>query len=186
VPNPATQLAAYLSSDQVGADTAPKPPPRVTALQVRKPSDQEFVRVKAGEQLVMPLFKLKNGGRLFLYKPCVEPYLDPRHYRDYRLVLAMPLRAVIPFIWALPVPQDDLGYSWHASGDEVARDAERAWVKVKSDMAGGAYVSEPAEDVLPEPAWPDQPFEQLVLLAFRNSRLDDAGHPVLRNLRGAL
>ena len=82
VPNPATQLAAYLSSDQVGADTAPKPPPRVTALQVRKPSDQEFVRVKAGEQLVMPLFKLKNGGRLFLYKPCVEPYLDPRHYRD--------------------------------------------------------------------------------------------------------
>jgi hypothetical protein len=162
VPDPVTQLASYMSANQVSADGAPKPPPRVTALAVRKPNDQEYIRVRPGVELFFRLFKLKGSGRLYLFRPEVEPYLNARHVRQYRLVLALPLRAVVPFVWALAVPQDDMGYSWHASADAVARDAERVWMRISADLGGGVYVGAAAEGALPEPVWPEQDFGELV------------------------
>jgi hypothetical protein len=182
IPDPETELAAFKSP--VRAEGKAKPPARVSTLQIRKPNDQEYVRVKPGEERVLPLFKVKNGDKLYLFKPEVEPFLNPRHIRPYRLVLAKSLRALVPFVWALPVPQDDLGRTWHESADAAARDAEHQWVKIVADMIGGVYVAYPAGGTLPEPEWPAETFVELVLLAFRNQRLDSPDHPIIKQLNG--
>jgi hypothetical protein len=183
VPDPAKQLEAYKSRAATIA-VGKKPVPRVTALQVRKRNDQEYVRVKPATQVIFPLFRRKDGDSLYLFMPDVEPFLDPKHIRQYKLVLAKSLRAVTPFIWPLPLPLDDLGHHWHVSALTIAQEAETGWVKVVSDMAGGTYVSYPPACELPDPEWPSEPFETLVWLGFANHRLDSHEHPVIRQLQG--
>jgi len=184
VPDPEAELGAYLSDCRVEADAAR--PPRVAALQVRKPNDQEYVRVLPGGR-VLPLFKDKTqGDKLYLFKPAVGDLLPANATRSYRLVLAKSLRALTPFIWPVPVPRDDTGRTWHESADKAARDAEARWVKVVADMAGGCYIAYPAGGQLPEPEWPDQPLGELILLAFKNQRIDGPGHPVIKRLNGEM
>jgi hypothetical protein len=185
VPDPVEALDAYKSQGQLGAGAVRKPPSKVTALMERKPSSEEFIRVKPGEERFYRLFKMKRADRKYLFRPAVEPYLPARQIRAYRLVLAMPLCAVTPFVWAMPVPMDDLGYSWHASWDALSRKAETTWIKITADMGGGCYIDEEPEETPPEPVWPTQTFDELILLAFRNGRIDDLGHPVFKIIRGA-
>jgi hypothetical protein len=185
IPDPETELAAYKSVAQVEAVT--RRPARITALQVRKPNDQEYVRVMPGGGRVLPLFRSKaDGDKLYLFRPEAEPFLPPKAVRKYRVVLARSLRAVTPFVWALPVPQDDMGATWHESADAAARDAEARWVKVVADMAGGCYVTYPAAGDLPEPEWPSEPLAELILIAFKNQRIDAPDYPVIRRLKGEL
>src|SRR5262245_45667450 len=87
VPAPEDELSSYRSAAQVEAGE--RPPARITTLQVRKPIDQEYVRVMPGGGRVLPLFKSKaDGDRLYLFKHEVEPYLPAKAVRPYRLVLA--------------------------------------------------------------------------------------------------
>lgn len=183
VPDPETELDAYKSAAQVEA--VDRQATRITTLQIRKPNDQEYVRVMPGGGRVLPLFKSKtDGDRLYLFKREVEPFLPLNAIRPYRLVLARSLRALTPFVWPLPVPHDDMGRTWHESADAAARNAEGRWVKVVSDQVGGCYVAYPAAGDLPEPEWPSEPLAELLLLAFRNQRIDAPDHPVIRRLRG--
>src|SRR5262245_3358776 len=57
VPDPEVELSSYRSAAQVEAGE--RPPARITTLQVRKPNDQEYIRVMAGGGRVLPLFKSK-------------------------------------------------------------------------------------------------------------------------------
>jgi hypothetical protein len=184
VPDPEAELDAYKSTAQV--EVAERRGARVTTLQIRKPNDQEYVRVMPGAERVLPLFKSKDGDRLYLFKREVEPFLPQKAIRHHRLVLGKSLRAIVPFIWPLPVPQDDMGRTWHESADAAAREAETRWVKVVSDQVGGCYVAYPAAGELPDPEWPSEPLPELILLAFKNQRIDSPDHPVIRRLRGEL
>jgi hypothetical protein len=183
VPDPDTELDAYKSAAQV--EVVDRRPARITALLIRKPKDQEYIRVMPGGGRVLPLFKsTADNDTLYLFKREAEPYLPPKAIRPYRIVLARSLRAIVPFIWAVPVPQDDMGRTWHESADAAAREAETAWVKIASDMVGGCYVTYPAAGELPEPEWPVEPLAELILLAFKNQRIDADDHPVIRRLNG--
>jgi hypothetical protein len=185
IPDPETELDAYKSAAQV--DAMDRPPPRITALLPRRPNDQEFLRVMPGGGCILPLFKSKaDGDRLYLFKKDMEPYLPAKAIRPYRLVLAKSLRAIVPFIWPLPVPQDDMGQTWHNSANAAADAAETAWIKMEADMVGGCYVFYPAEDELPEPEWPREPLAELILLAFKNRRIEAPDHPIIRRLGGKL
>jgi hypothetical protein len=177
-----SDLAACLSPARVAGQT--KLPPKVTALEVRKPNGQEYIRVKPGEDLALSLFKRKNGERLYLFRAELEPLLDPRGIRSYRLVLAKSLRAITPFIWAIPVPQDDLGRTWHEAAQAAAREAETTWIKIVSDTPGRTCVTYPANGTFDEPEWPAVTFTELIALAFKNQKIDDSNHPVVRELAG--
>jgi hypothetical protein len=183
IPDPTKQLEAY-KSRAAHIEAVKKPPPRVTSLQVRKPIDQEYIRVKPATEHLFPLFKKKDSNTLYMFVEAVEPYLNPRHIRQYRLVLAKSLRAVTPFIWAMPIPLDDMGYSWHASALAISQEAETGWVQVVSDMEGSCYVSYPPEHDLEEPEWPTESFDELLWLAFKNHRIDGPEHKVIRELKG--
>jgi hypothetical protein len=185
IPDPESELHAYKSTVQV--EVAAKRPVCVAALQIRKPNNQEFIRVLPGAEEILPLFRDKTqADKLYLFRPEVEPFLPAKAVRNYRLVLAKSLRAVVPFIWPLPVPLDDMGRTWHESADSAARDAETQWIKVVADMTGGCYVAYPAAAELPQPEWPAESLSELILTAFRNQRIDSKAHPVIRRSNGEL
>ena len=76
IPDPENELDGYKSTSSVGGQSAT--PSKVTAVAVRKPSDQEYVQVKSAEERVLPLYKDKANDRLYLFKSEMEAHLDPR------------------------------------------------------------------------------------------------------------
>ena len=185
IPDPESELSAYKSTSKV--DVVVKRPIRISTLQIRKPNSQEYIRVMPGQERILPLFKSSvDGDKLYLFRREVKHLLPANAIRLYRIVLAKSLRATVPFLWALPIPQDDKGRTWHESGDAASRDGEGQWVKVVSDMVGGCYVVYPAAGELPEAEWPSEPLAELILLAFKNQRIDTADHPVIRRLNGEM
>jgi hypothetical protein len=185
IPDPEKELAAYRSAVQV--EVIGKRPVHITALQIRKPHNQEYIRVMPSVERVLPLFRSKaDGDKLYLFRHDLEQFLPPGAIRPYRIVVARSLRALVPFLWALPVPQDDMGRTWHESADAAAREAESGWVKVVADIVGGCYVTYPAAGELPDPEWPVEGLADLILLAFRHQRIDAPDHPIIRRLNGEL
>ena len=53
--------------------------------------------------------------------------------------MAIMCGADTPFIWCLPVPQDDMGLTWHESLWAACETAEREWVRVLTDRQGDCY-----------------------------------------------
>jgi hypothetical protein len=59
------------------------------------------------------------------------------------------------------------------------------WVRVAANMALGAYEVFEASANIPEPAWPDLSFPELLKIAFQDRLVDRPDHPVILKLRGA-
>jgi hypothetical protein len=58
------------------------------------------------------------------------------------------------------------------------------WVRMKANMALGAYELFLAESKIPDPTWPDLPFSELYRIAFKDRLINVPDHPVIRRLRG--
>ena len=75
---------------------------------------------------------------------------------------------------------------WHRSAAEGAERAMRKWVRVTSSMSLQAYEIFEANGHLPEPAWPDISFQEILQIAFRDRIVDRADHPLVQRLQGVL
>ena len=60
----------------------------------------------------------------------------------------------------------------------------KGWVRVKANMSLGAYETTAAESLIPEPEWPQQSFQELLRIAFKDRLVDRLDHPVVKRLRG--
>ena len=73
---------------------------------------------------------------------------------------------------------------WHRSAAEAAELAMRRWVRVKANMSLGAYEIFEAASTIPDPEWPELPFQELLRIAFRDRLVDRLDHAVIKRLRG--
>jgi hypothetical protein len=90
------------------------------------------------------------------------------------------------FLWPVRLPgEDGRQLEWHRSGFEAVEMAMKTWVKIQANMGLGAYEVYEASGNLPEPEWPDKPFEELLKTAFKERFIKDMDHAVLKRLRGA-
>jgi hypothetical protein len=71
-----------------------------------------------------------------------------------------------------------------ASHAEAAVRAMKCWLRVKADMALGAYAMFEASSTIPEPIWPTATLKELLKIGFRDRLVDGLGHPVIKRLRG--
>ena len=89
------------------------------------------------------------------------------------------------FLWPIRLPGEDGRLDeWNRSALDAADMAMNAWVKVSANMGLGAYDVFEATGDLPDPKWPEQPFNELLRIAFKRFVIDTPDHPVLRRLRG--
>ncbi len=88
-------------------------------------------------------------------------------------------------LWPVRLPGPDGRHSdWHRSALEAAEHAKNKWIKICANMSLGAYeIYEAICEGIPDPIWPDEPFNQLIRIAFRERFVDRIDHPVLSRLR---
>jgi hypothetical protein len=158
----------------------------LTTVPVRKPNKQEFIRVH-GDPAYSPsglaFIELKDEREAYLLTPDVAEAL-PGEYSLVTLHTAVSRQGVL-FLWPVKLPgPDGRANPWHASAGDAAERAKSMWLRVHANMSLGAYDQFVAEGKLPDPEWPDLPFNELLRIAFRDRLVSGLDHPLLDVLRG--
>jgi len=154
---------------------------------VRKPDRQWFVRVHPdfAWRLDTATLTLKDERETYLVDPSLWREL-PGELVPTALFTAMTRQAVV-FLWPVRLPgADGRVDTWSRSALDAATIARGRWVRVAANMSLGAYDVFEASGDFPEPEWPDVTFQKLLEIAFRDQFIRDAGHPVIKKLRGEL
>jgi hypothetical protein len=158
----------------------------LTTVPVRKPSPQDFVRVHPNPAYRMELavIELKDDREIFLLLPTIAREL-PGEFVMVTLFTAINRQGVV-HLWPVRLPPPDGRINeWHRSAAEAAELAMRRWIRVKANMALGAYEMFEAASTIADPAWPELSFQELLRIAFRERLVDNLDHSVIKRLRGA-
>lgn len=166
-------------ASQVGVKKA------LLTVPVRKPSRQDFVRVRNDEtwRLATAVLEFKDDRETFVVAPDVQREL-PGELVPTMLFTAITRQGIV-FIWPVRLPGPDGRHDeWNRSALEAAHLAMTNWVRVASNRSLGAYEVFQATAALPEPEWPEEGFEQVFGVAFKDHYIDSVDHPAVRRLRG--
>jgi len=158
----------------------------LTTVPVRKPNKQDFVRVHPDPayRLTTAIIELRDDrGEVYLVAPHMAVQV-PGEVTPVTIYTAINRQGVV-FLWPAKVPGTDGRVNeWHRSGMEAAEAAMARWMRVKANMALGAYEMYEASATIPDPVWPTASFKELLKIGFRENLIDDLDHPVLKRLRG--
>ena len=141
----------------------------------RRPNRLDFVRVHPdpGYRINMPMFKLgKADGagdeEMYFVRPEMLGEMA-NEVRMYTVFTVVNLQGNV-FMWCVRVPDDDgrEPNAWLVANREAAEAAMNKWLRVASDVGAGAYSVFEYEGPLVEPVWPEEPFLELLKLAFKN------------------
>ncbi len=158
----------------------------LTSIPVRKPSPQDFVRVHPGSEYraTFAVIELREDREIYLLSPHIAREL-PGEFAMVMLFTAINRQGVLQ-LWPVRLPAPDGRIlEWHRSAMEAAELAMRRWVRIKANMALGAYEIFEAASTIADPEWPGLPFQELLRIAFRDRLVDRLDHAVIKRLRGA-
>src|SRR5947208_2649687 len=178
---------AALRLDQSYADTVGVRK-LLTTVPVRKPNRQEFVRVHSGPSYRLTpaaTIEVKEDREVYLVTPNMAQLL-PGEFATVTLFTTINRQGTL-HLWPVKLPNPDGRQNeWHRSAAEAAERAMKRWVRVTASMSLGAYEIFEASGDLPEPVWPDTPFEEILRIAFRDHIVDTPAHPLVQRLQGAM
>jgi hypothetical protein len=189
--NPFSREAQRLDQNYLAALGLEK---HIHNIPVDKPPPESWFRVHPdtnarGEEMFFDcyLLHIKNGPDRGVYQVSATllPLLSgERLLKPTRLVLCIDRQEVLRF-WPLRLPgPDGREDDWMTSALAVAEQAKRQWVRLVAGPNG--YRSLTTSAAIPEPAWPDKPFDELLELALKKLRIASESDPVLRRLREGL
>ena len=157
----------------------------LTTVPVRKPDPQDFVRVHPDPDycLQVAIIEFKEEREFYLLRPDIAREL-PGEYIAMRLHTTINRQGVV-HLWPVRVSAaDDRINEWHRSAAEAAELARKRWLRVKANIALGAYEMFEAASTIPDPQWPTQSMKELLEIAFRDRLVDSLSHAVIKRLRG--
>ncbi len=181
-PDPFDLNSLRLTQDFIGTAGVKK---QLLTVPVRKPSPQDFVRVHPSEQYRANLLtiELKDDREVYLVSPALHAALQGE--TTCSTIFTAINRQGVTFLWPVRIPPADAkDNAWWQSSREGAELAMKSWVRVKANMPLGAYEITAAESLMAEPEWPEQSFQGLIRIAFKDRIIDRIDHPVVRRLRG--
>lgn len=152
---------------------------------VRKPTRQEFIRVRPGDDwcLQTAILELKEDRVSYLVDPSLWAEL-PGEVVPKILYTTINRQGVLS-LWPVKLPgADGRQDHWSRSALEAAEMAKTKWIRVAANMSLGAYEVFTASSDIEEPDWPDVPFKEILKIAFRDQYIRDFDHPVVQRLRG--
>jgi hypothetical protein len=158
----------------------------LTTVPVRKPNQQDFVRVHPSPayRMDVPMIELKDEREEYIIRGRELVGELTGEFVPKTLYTAINRQNVV-FLWPVRLPDPDgRQIEWHRSMREAAEIGTKCWVRVKANMALGGYEMFVAESAMAEPTWPEVTFQQLIKLAFRDRLIDTIDHPVIKRLRG--
>jgi hypothetical protein len=180
--NPFDPAALRLDQSFAGGPAVKK---LLTTIPVRKPGNQDFVRVHAGEdyRLDTAVISLKDDRETYLLAPAVRSELIAECVPV--TLYTVTNRQGVLSLWPVRLPaHDGKDMEWWRSAREAAALAMDAWVRIKANASLGAYEIFKADGALSAPEWPGLSFGELLRIAFRDFYIETLEHPVVKRLRG--
>jgi hypothetical protein len=163
----------------------------LNTVPVRRPSKNDFFRVRPGEDFVIDNYVLEHDSdqdrTIYWVTPNLRDVLGD-YLRKVRLFTCIDKRGNV-FLWPAKLPTSDgsrAAQSWYTSALLAAEEAKKVWVKIIGNRQIGAYDIVRARGDLGDPQWPDHSFEDLIKIAFRDRLIDAPDHPVIRDLNGEI
>jgi hypothetical protein len=157
-------------------------------IPVRKPGSQDWVRVHPQLRLApAALLELRGDKETYFVLPAAAAELVGE-YHVAALYLTINRQGTLS-LWPVRLPgSDGKALEWHRSAHQAADIAQTKWTRLRANMDLGAYDIQVADGTasIPEPKWPDESFEEILRIAFRDRCIADSSHPVVQRLRGAL
>ena len=158
----------------------------LTTVPVRKPNKQDFVRVHPDPTFreAFAVIELKEDREHYLIMPDIAAALSTEIV-TVMLYTTINRQRVIT-LWPVQLPPSDgrRRNEWHRSAQEAAERAMERWIRVVANMSLGAYEMSLALGAIPDPAWPELTFKELLRIAFRDCFVDNPDHAVVKRLRG--
>lgn len=183
-PDPFDPASLRLSQDFASTLGVKK---HILTIPIRKPAKEWWVRVHPDPdyQTVTTILELKEDREIYLVVADLRDALAAESTFGVRRLCTAMNRQGVPFIWPLRLPGPDGRIDdWSATANKAADMASRRWIRISANMSVGAYdVFESTADI-PDPNWPEMPFQEILRIAFKGHVIDDLNHPVLRRLRG--
>jgi hypothetical protein len=157
----------------------------LTTVPVRRPNPQDFIRTHPDPayRLTAALIELRDEREMYLVPPTMAHELVGE-FTPCCLFTTIN-RQGVALLWPVKLPNPDgRQFEWHRSALEAAELALSRWIRVKANMALGAYEMFEASSTIPDPEWPNVPFSELLRIGFRDRLVDRPDHPVILRLRG--
>jgi hypothetical protein len=157
----------------------------LTTVPVRKPNPQDFVRVNPHTDYRAPLavIEMRDDREVFLVPPDIAREL-PGEFVMVMLFTTINRQGVV-HLWPVRLPAPDgRVIEWHRSAMEAAQLAMKRWIRVKANMALGAYEIWEAAASIPDPTWPEISFQELLRIGFKERLIAGFDHPIIKRLRG--
>ena len=159
----------------------------LSTVPVRKPHDQEWIRVHPSSEYREDLWcvELKDDRSIHIVHPDFAPQIA-ENYLSRRTFHLTVTRQKMPFLWPIKLPRaDGRKNEWSVTARLAAEQATTKWVCVRSNMHLGAYEFSYSTLILDEPVWPELSLDEIFGIAFRNTPLIDShDHQVMKLLRG--
>jgi hypothetical protein len=150
-------------------------------VRVKKPHRQEFIRVHPEWSLETMMYFDQDERAHYIVNPSLygllEGELIPKILFPY-----VSIKRVLK-LWPIRMPDaegklDD----WNRTALEAAKIAKEKWVRVASNRALGAYERFFPPGAVREPEWPDINMQTIVDIAFKDFRIDNENHPIIKSL----
>jgi hypothetical protein len=163
----------------------------LSTVPVRKPHNQEWIRVHADEAYRgdFGTILLKEEREVYLVKPTLVEAL--RNELTTVTIYTVINKNGVLFLWPAKRAGSDgrrNSNAWYASAHEAAAAAMKRSTRVSSNLRLGAYEIAFSDNPTPEndPVWPDLSFSELLQIGFQKPGryVDDFDHPVIKMLHG--
>lgn len=162
----------------------------ISRIPVERPNPHEFVRVHPDLSYQASVFEDRLDKEIFVL---MDPHLQEELFSELVFKIFHPYvnqRGVLK-LWPIRLPNADGKLdSYNRTALEAVKVAKQKWIRIKSNRDLGGYDLFVAENQAVPPKWPDiisEPKAMYLILeiAFRENRIFDVNHPVIRrNLRG--
>jgi hypothetical protein len=159
----------------------------LTTVPVRRPSKEVFFRTRIDKEDQMPFMvvELKEEGECYLLDTKLWSGLTNESTVSQRVLIPAITRQEVMTLWPVRLPTSDGKVNrWNQSAFDAAERAKTKWIRLKPNLALGAYEIIEAVGQFDEPNWPTETFSEIVNIAFKNKVIDSIDHPILRRLRG--
>lgn len=166
--------------------------PVLMMVEVCKPPGEEFIRVcpdpNYGVKIKLLDYKKTKGSRseYFFVKKEVMPYVASR-LRVVNLRTAITGSGEV-FLWPVPIPGvtiDSINEA-HVAAARAAVQAEKRWIRLTWDKDKRGYAATTGAADLREPVWPEETFQEIFQMAFRNRSIREESHLIVQRILGLI
>ena len=182
--NPFDPAAYRLKQDFSGLAGVKK---LLTRVPVCRPSKQDWFRVHPD-----PSYRMDMG--VVCYEEDNDTYAVIQDLQHELVDLMVPVsvytaitRQGIVLLWPVRLPgADGKNHDAWTSAHEAAERATKKWTLIKWNRPLGSYEMFEATGISTNPAWPEEPFAELLRIGFQGKIIDKPDHLLIKKLRGEL